>query len=128
MINKIYDAARGSLRDTFMICSKLCLAVAKTPFYGKISEEDATTILTELQATRVQAVAKKPLQKALLIEIGKRPDITQSALAKELKKNQPAISRAIKAPHTSGRVRQAKQGTSVTYRLAPEIQLALSHG
>ena len=126
LINKIYDAARGSLRDTFMICSKLCLAVAKTPFYGKISEEEATTILAELQATRVQAVAKNPLQKALLIEIGKRPDITQSALAKELKKSQPAISRAIKALHTSGLVRQAKEGKSVYYWLAPEIQIGIS--
>ena len=127
LINKIYDAARGSLRDTFMICSKLCLAVAKTPFYGRISVEEAATILGELQATRVQAVAKNPLQKALLIEIGKRPDITQSALAKELKKSQPSISRSMKALHTSGLVRQAKEGKSVTYRLAPEIQLALSN-
>lgn len=126
LVNQIYDAAGGSLRDTFMICSKLCLAVAKTPFYGKIAEEDAENILAELQASRLQSVAKSPLQKAVLIEIGRNPGIAQSLLAKELRKSQPAVSRATKALSQTGLIRQTREGKSVTYRLAPEIQIAIT--
>lgn len=126
LMQKIYDASRGSLRDTFMICSKLCLAVAKTPLYENISEEEAERILAELQAPRLEAVVKSPLQKAILTEVGQHPDITQSALAKKLGKSQPNISRAIKSLAASGLLRHEKEGKSVCYRLAPEMQIAIS--
>ena len=126
LVNLIYDAANGSLRDTFAICSKLCLAVAKTPFIGEISEREAVDILAELQALRLSKTAKSPLQKALLMEIGQKPMSTQTELTKKLQKRQPAVSRALKALVTAGLVRQARRGANVTYWLSPETKLALS--
>jgi len=53
LLLRIYNAAGGSLRDTFNICTKLCLAVAKSPLYETIPEQEAERILGELQTPRL---------------------------------------------------------------------------
>jgi DNA-binding transcriptional ArsR family regulator len=122
---RIYRAAGGSLRDAFNICSKLCLAVAKSPLYETITHREAEQILAELQAPRLRNIKDNPLQHAILIEIGDSPGINQKQLVSILKKQQPAVSRALKFLYEADLIRSEKEGVSTCYRLAPEIAFAL---
>jgi DNA-binding transcriptional ArsR family regulator len=125
LLLRIYRAAGGSLRDTFNICSKLCLAVAKSPLYETITGEEAERILAELQAPRLRSVEDSPLQRAILTEIGASPGMNQKELVSVLKKTQPAVSRALKLLHEADLIRSEREGTATHYRLAPEIAFAL---
>lgn len=125
LLLRIYDAARGSLRDTFNICTKLCLAVSKSPLFETIPEHEAERILGELQAPRLRKVGENPLQNAVLLEIGNSPGINQKELAKTLGKQQPAVSRALKVLAEADLVRSERDGTATRYRLSPEVCFAL---
>ena len=48
LLARIHEASGGSLRETFIICSKLCLAIAGDPMYEAITEAEACTLLAEL--------------------------------------------------------------------------------
>ncbi len=125
LLLRIYNAAAGSLRDTFNICTKLCLTVAKSPLYETIPEQEAERILGELQAPRLRKAGENPLQYAALQEIGNSPGITQKDLVKTLGKQQPAVSRALKLLLKADLIRSEKDGTATHYRLSPEICFAL---
>jgi len=125
LLIKIYQVAGGSLRDTFNICSKLCLAVAKSPFYETITTEEAERILAELQAPRLRHLKDNSLQRSILEEIGAMPGVNQKTLAEVLNKQQPSVSRALKLLYEADLIRLEKEGPETFYRLAPEIAFAL---
>jgi DNA-binding MarR family transcriptional regulator len=70
-------------------------------------------------------VSDNPLQHAILLEIGRSPDISQTDLVKVLKKQQPAVSRALKQLVETELIRSEKDGTATRYRVSPEISFAL---
>lgn len=124
LLDDVYDAAGGSLREIFMICEKLCLAVASDPVYEEIRREDAGAIVAELLAVRFGAIRRSPLQKAMLKELQEKPGLTQRQLVERLGKAQTGVSRAARALMDADLVRQTKEGRQVHYWPAPEVSLA----
>jgi len=127
LLDRIYDAAGGSLREIFMICGKLCLAVASDPVYDRITPKEAGAILAELLAVRFAAVKRSSLQQAILRELNARPGLTQGQLVKRLGKAQTGVSRAARVLIENDLVRRAKEGRHVRYWPAPEVRLAAEY-
>ena len=124
LLARIHEASGGSLRETFIICSKLCLAIAGDPMYEAITEAEACTLLAELSAARLAGVGKGTLRYAILKTLGEAGEATQKQLAERLGKNQTAISRAAKGLLESELIHRNKQGREVKYRPMAEISLA----
>ncbi len=124
LLGHIYEASGGSLRETFLVCSKLCLALAGTPMYDTITKEDAGELLAELLAVRLADIKNSPLKCAILKELSGVKMLTQKDLAERLGKSQTAVSRAIKALIESDLVRHRKEGREVRYWSAAEVKLA----
>ena len=127
LLQEIYDASGGSLRETFLICGKLCLAMATDPLYEKITRREAGALLAELLSVQVANIRNSPLQQSILKALVTRPGITQQELVKQLKKSQTSVSRATKSLMENELVRQAKEGRLVRYFAAPEVRLAAEH-
>jgi len=81
LLSSIYEASRGSLREIFTVCSKLCLAIATDPLYEKISEREASAVLAELLAVRFSDIKRSPAKRAILKQLSVRPGLTQGQLA-----------------------------------------------
>lgn len=124
LLDDIYEVSAGSLREIFMICSKLCLAVAADPLYDEIARDEARSILAELLDVRFESVSSAPLQRSILKELSERPGLTQKELVGRLKKSQTAISRAAGILIDADLLRRRKDGREVRYWPAPEVRLA----
>jgi DNA-binding transcriptional ArsR family regulator len=127
LLDLIFEATGGSLRETFLICSKLCQAVATDPVYARISPELASGLLAELLNVRFAEIRKTPLQRSMLQALSKNPGLTQGDLAEEIGKTQTTISRAAKSLIDLELIRKVKEGRSVRYWPAPEVRLAAQH-
>jgi DNA-binding transcriptional ArsR family regulator len=127
LLEEIYDASGGSLRETFNVCTKLCVALAPDPLYVKITKKEAGALLAELLSVRFASIQRSPLQRAILLELAARPGMTQQELIKRLGKTQAAISRASKTLIETELVRRTKEGRQVRYWPAPEVRLAARH-
>jgi len=127
LLGRIHEASGGSLRETFLVCSKLCLALAGDPMYDKITEKAAGILLAELLAVRFADIKQSPLKRAILKELSGADMLTQKELAERLGKNQTAVSRAIKGLIESELVRHRKEGRTVRYWAAAEVKLAADH-
>ncbi|MDP6359182.1 MAG: winged helix-turn-helix domain-containing protein [Planctomycetota bacterium] len=124
LLGDVYEVSAGSLREVFMICSKLCLAVAADPLYDLITRDQASAILAELLAVRFERVSSAPLQRSILKELSKEPGLTQTALLERLDKSQTAVSRAARILIDADLLRRRKDGREVQYWPAPEVRLA----
>jgi len=127
LLQDVYDASGGSLRETFLICGKLCLAMATDPLYEKISKKEAGALLAKLFGARLANIRNSPLQLSILKVLVNNAGITQQELIKKLKKSQASISRSMKSLIENELVRRTKEGREVRYWVAPEIQLAAEH-
>ena len=127
LLARIHDASGGSLRETFLICSKLCLALAGDPMYDKITERDAGELLAELLAVRLSEIRNSPLRIAILKELSKTNRLSQKALTERVNKSQTAVSRAAKALVELELIRYKKEGRQVQYWATAEIKLAANH-
>jgi len=124
LLNSIYEASRGSLREVFMVCSKLCLAIAADPLYEKITEREASAVLAELLAVRFSDLKRSPVKRAILKELSAKPGLTQGQLVAHLGKSLAAVSRAAKGLIEAELLRRMKHGREVRYWPAPEVRLA----
>jgi len=127
LLREIYQASGGSLRETFMICSKLCLAIAPDPVYQRITEREAGAVLAQLLAVRLADLKKSPLKVAILKALNANPGVTQHQLARHLDKSQASISRAMSNLTEVELVRRVREGREVRYWPAPEVRLASAH-
>ena len=127
LLGRIHEASGGSLRETFIICSKLCLAVAGDPVYETITDTEAGALLAELLAVRLASLSKSPLQHSILRALGGAGVLTQKKLAAHLGKSQTAVSRAAKSLMELDLIHQNKVGREVRYRPAAEIRLAVEY-
>jgi len=127
LLQEIYDASGGSLRETFMICGKLCLAMATDPLYEKITKKEAGALLAELLSVRFAHIRNSPLQQSILKNLVLHPGISQQQLVKQIKKSQTSVSRAVKSLLENELVRQTKEGRQVRYWAAPEVRLAAAY-
>jgi DNA-binding transcriptional ArsR family regulator len=127
LLQEIYDASGGSLRETFLICGKLCLAMATDPLYEKITKKEAGALLAELFGIRFTSIRNSPLQQSILKVLVIHPGITQQELVKKLKKTQTSVSRAMKSLMENELVRRTKEGRLVRYWAAPEVRLAAEY-
>ncbi len=125
LLGRIHEAAGGSLRETFIVCTKLCLAVAGAPVYETIKDAEAGVLLAELMAVRLAALNKSPLQQSILRALSDAGTLTQKQLAARLRKSQTAISRAAKSLVEMEMLRRSKSGREVNYTPAAEIRLAI---
>ena len=127
LLQEIYDASGGSLRETFLICGKLCAAMSTDPLYEKITKREAGVLLAELLGVRFAGIRNSPLQQAILNALVSHPGITQQQLVKRIGKSQTAVSRATKSLIESELVRQTKDGRSAHHWAAPEVRLAAEY-
>ena len=127
LLGRIHEAAGGSLRETFIICSKLCLAVAGDPVYETITDAEAGALLAELMSVRLAALNRSPLQQSILQRLSDAGTLTQKQLAVRLRKNQTAVSRAAKSLLEAELLHRSKSGRKVYYTPAAEVRLAIGH-
>jgi DNA-binding MarR family transcriptional regulator len=127
LLARIHDASGGSLRETFIVCSKLCMALAGDPIYDEITENDASALLAELLSLRLSGIKNSPLKLAILKELSQTTYLTQKDLARRLNKNQTAISRATKSLIEHNLILHRKEGRVVQYWSTAEIKLAAAH-
>jgi len=127
LFRDIYEAAGGSLRETFNICSKLCLTVAGDPLYKIITPKEAGALLAELLAVRLSGLERSPLQREMLIELSLRPGLSQKQLAERIGKDQTNLSRAARMLVDAGLLRRKKEGRLVRYWPSPEVRLAAEY-
>jgi DNA-binding transcriptional ArsR family regulator len=124
LLQDIYEACGGSLRETFIICGKLCLAMATDPLYERITRREASALLRELLAVRLASIGRSPLRRRILKELREKPGLTQRELVQHLGKSQTGVSRAAKALVEADLIRRTKKGRQVRYWPAPEVRLA----
>jgi len=127
LMQEIYNASGGSLRETFLICGKLCLAMATDPLYEKITRKEAGALLAELLSVRIGKIDNSPLQKAILKALVAHPGLNQQQLVQHLKKNQTAVSRAAKSLMKAELIGRTKEGRQVRYWAAAEVCLAAEY-
>ena len=127
LFREIYEASGGSLRETFNICGKLCLAVAGDPLYQKITRKDAGALLAELLGVRFSGIESSPLQQEILKELSGNPGLSQRQLVERISKKQTSVSRAVRMLIDSGLIRQKKEGRWVRYWPSPEVHLAAEY-
>lgn len=127
LLEEIYDASGGSLREMFNVCTKLCVALAPDPVYVKITKKEAGALIAELLSVRFAGIQRSPLQRAILLELASRPGMTQQELIEQLGKTQAAVSRAARMLVETELVRRTKAGRRVRYWPAPEVRLAAKY-
>ncbi len=127
LLARIHDASGGSLRETFLICSKLCLTLAGDPMYDTITEKDAGALLAELLAVRLTDIKNSPLRIAILKELSRTNILSQKDLTERVNKSQTAVSRAAKALVELELIRYKKDGRKIQYWATAEIKLAANY-
>ncbi len=127
LFTDIYEASGGSLRETFNICGKLCIAVAGDPLFKTITGDEAGPLLAELLQVRFSGVEKSPLQYEIIRVLGAQPGLSQKQLAERVGKAQPSLSRATRSLIDAGLIHRKREGRLVRYWPSPEVRLAAGY-
>ena len=127
VLHDIYEASGGSLRETFMLCSKLSLAIASDPLYDKVTRREAGAVVASLLSARFANIRRSPLRLAILRLLNEGRGLTQTQIVHRLGKSQASISRALKPLIEDELVRCKRDGRNVRYWPAPEVKLAAAH-
>jgi DNA-binding transcriptional ArsR family regulator len=126
LLEYIYEISNGSFREILNIVYQLLVKYYNEPLVKTITIDHARFYFYELGEHRIERLKKSSLQYSIFREILNHPGITQSELAKMVKKQQANVSRVTLELEEDGYITIKRKSRSNYYYADTRYQLGFS--
>ena len=126
LLKYIYDISNGSFREILSIVYQLLVKYYNEPLVKMITVEHARFFFNDLEKHRVERLKKSSIQYPVFQAILDHPGITQSELAKLVKKQQANVSRVTRELEADGYITIKRKRRSNYYYADTKYQLGFS--
>jgi predicted transcriptional regulator len=126
LLKYIHEIANGSFREILNIVCQLLVKYYNEPLVKTINIEHARFFFYELGKHRIERLKKSSIQYPVFQAILNHPGITQSELAKQVKKQQANVSRVTRELEADGYITIRRKSRTNYYYADPKYQIGLT--
>lgn len=126
LLKYIHEIANGSFREILNIVYQLLVKYYNEPLVKNINIEHARFFFYELGKHRIERLKKSSIQYPVFQAILNYPGITQSELAKQVKKQQANVSRVTRELEADGYITIRRKSRTNYYYADPKYQIGLT--